>query len=46
LAGVVANVNKKDLAALEQEVVEQWQDFKENGNLIYRQRLVVASARK
>lgn len=46
LAGVVANAAEKDLAALERDVVEEWQDFEENGNLVYEQRMVVASARK
>jgi ubiquinone/menaquinone biosynthesis C-methylase UbiE len=46
LAGVVANADEEHLAALERDVVEEWQDFQENGNLIYQQRMVVASARK
>jgi hypothetical protein len=46
LAGVVAKVDEEVLAALEREVVEKWQDFKEDGTLMYQQRIVVASARK
>jgi hypothetical protein len=46
LAGLVAKVDEEVLAALELEVVEKWQDFEENGYLIYRQRMVIASARK
>jgi ubiquinone/menaquinone biosynthesis C-methylase UbiE len=46
LAGAVANVDDEDLAALEREVIEEWQDFEQNGNLMYQQRIVIASARK
>jgi ubiquinone/menaquinone biosynthesis C-methylase UbiE len=46
LAGVVANVDEDVLTALEREVVEKWQDFQEDGSLMYQQRMVVASARK
>lgn len=46
LAGVVAKVDEEDLTALEREVVEKWQDFEEDGTLMYQQRIVVASARK
>lgn len=46
LAGLVAKVDEEDLAALERDVVEKWQEFEENGTLMYQQRVVVASARK
>lgn len=46
LAGVVANVDEDVLTALEREVVETWQDFQDDGSLMYQQRMVVASARK
>jgi ubiquinone/menaquinone biosynthesis C-methylase UbiE len=46
LAGMVAKVNAEALAALERDVVKKWQDFEEDGNLMYQQRVVVASARK
>jgi ubiquinone/menaquinone biosynthesis C-methylase UbiE len=46
LAGMVANVDEDALAALERDVVKKWQDFEENGSLMYQQRIVVASARK
>ena len=46
LAGAVTNIDGEVLAALERDVVEEWQDFEENGNLIYQQRIVIASARK
>lgn len=46
LAGVVEKVDEEDLAALEREVVDKWQDFEEDGTLIYQQRIVVGSARK
>jgi len=46
LAGVVADVDKEVLAVLEREVVEKWQDFQEDGTLMYQQRIVLASARK
>ncbi len=46
LAGVVAKAEEEDLAALERDVVEKWQDFEEDGTLMYQQRIVVASARK
>lgn len=46
LAGMVAEVDEEVLAALEREVVEQWQEFEEDGTMNYRQRIVVAGARK
>jgi ubiquinone/menaquinone biosynthesis C-methylase UbiE len=46
LAGVVANADEKVLATLERDVVQKWQDFEEDGSLIYQQRVVVATARK
>jgi ubiquinone/menaquinone biosynthesis C-methylase UbiE len=45
LAGMVADADEDGLAALEREVVEKWQDFKDNGAMKYRQRIVLASAR-
>lgn len=46
LAGVVAEVDEEVLATLQREVVKEWQDFEEDGTLMYQQRIVVASARK
>ena len=46
LGGMVANVDEEALAALERDVVEEWQDFEADGSLTYHQRIVVASARK
>jgi ubiquinone/menaquinone biosynthesis C-methylase UbiE len=46
LAGMVAQADEENLAALEREVVEAWQEFEEDGNLRYRQRIVEANARK
>jgi len=46
LAGIVAKVDEEALAALERDIVKKWQDFEENGSMMYQQRIVVASARK
>lgn len=46
LAGMVAKVDEEVLAALEGEVVKRWRAFEEGGRLMYRQRIVVASARR
>jgi ubiquinone/menaquinone biosynthesis C-methylase UbiE len=46
LAGMVAKVDEEALAALEREIVKKWQDFEEDGSLMYQQRIVVASAWK
>jgi hypothetical protein len=46
LAAVVAQADEGDLAALEREVVNVWQEFEVDGNLRYLQRIVTASARK
>jgi ubiquinone/menaquinone biosynthesis C-methylase UbiE len=46
LAGMVAKVDEAARAALERDVVKQWQDFEEDGSLMYQQRIVVANARK
>jgi len=46
LVAVVAKADEEDLAALEREVVEKWQDVEENGASMFQQRIVVASARK
>ena len=46
LTRIAVEVDKDVLAALEREVVEAWQDFEEDGALMYQQRIVVASARK
>lgn len=45
LAGMVAKVDEDALAALERDIVKKWQDFEEDGRLMYQQRIVVASAR-
>ncbi len=46
LAGMVADADEETLAALEHDVVEKWQDFAADGDLMYQQRVVVGSARK
>lgn len=46
LAGMVAQADEEDLAALEHEIVEMWREFEEDGSLRYQQRMVEASARK
>jgi ubiquinone/menaquinone biosynthesis C-methylase UbiE len=46
LTGVVAKADEEGCASLEREVVEKWQDFKEDGTLMYQQRIVIASGRK
>jgi hypothetical protein len=46
LAGIVAKEDEEARTALEREVVNRWQDFEEDGNLMYQQRIVAASARK
>lgn len=46
LAGVVAQTDEEDLAALEREVIEVWREFEEDDSLRYQQRIVTASARK
>lgn len=46
LAGMVAQADDETLAALEREVVEAWQEYEEDGDLKYQQRIVEASAQK
>ena len=46
LAGVVAQVDDKSRAALEYEVVNEWQKFADNGGITYEQNITVATARK
>lgn len=46
LAAMVAQADEDDLAALEREVVEVWQESEQDGRLRYRQRIVEAIARK
>lgn len=46
LATMVANVNDRVRSALESDVVKKWQSSEKDGSLIYRQRIVEASARK
>jgi ubiquinone/menaquinone biosynthesis C-methylase UbiE len=46
LAGIVAQEDEEDLVALERQVLDKWQDFEQDGTLAYRQRIVIASARK
>jgi len=46
LAGMVTQADEEDLAALERDIVEAWQEFEEDGNLRYQQRIVEANARK
>lgn len=46
LAEMVAQAKAEDLAALEREVVEAWQEFEQDGVLMYRQRIVEAKAQK
>ena len=46
LAGMAAEADEDVRANLESDVVEAWQDFEDDGALTYRQRIVLASARK
>lgn len=46
LAGTVTQADEQALANLERDVVQGWQDFRENGSLMSQQRIVAASARK
>jgi hypothetical protein len=43
---MVTTVAEEALGALERDVVKKWQDFEEDGSLMYQQRIVVATARK
>lgn len=46
LFGVWSQVDEKVQKSLEQEIVEKWQDFEEDGSMQYRQRIVIAGGRK
>lgn len=46
LAAAVTQANDATIQALEDEVVDRWQDFEEDGVLMYKQRVVTAVARK
>ena len=46
LAGVVAQADEEEHAALERDIVAEWRDFEEDGAMTYQQRLVVVTARK
>jgi ubiquinone/menaquinone biosynthesis C-methylase UbiE len=46
LAGMVATVEEDNRAALEQEVVDAWQEFEKDGTLTYQQRVLTAIAHK
>jgi ubiquinone/menaquinone biosynthesis C-methylase UbiE len=46
LAEVVAKADEEERAALERDVVAEWQDFEEDGAMTYQQRIVVVTARK
>jgi ubiquinone/menaquinone biosynthesis C-methylase UbiE len=46
LAGVLAEADEEAKATLEENVVDQWQDFVDDGAFMYEQRLVTASAKK
>jgi SAM-dependent methyltransferase len=46
LAGIVAQADDESRAALERDVVSQWHEFVEDGNLVIQQQIVVATARK
>ena len=46
LAGAVAQMDDERRVALERQVVDAWQAFVEDGNLVLRQRVVVATAQK
>lgn len=46
LAEIILNTDNKTRIALEREVVKKWQNFEEDDSLKYKQRIVVASARK
>lgn len=46
LAGIVADSTEEARAALEREVLAGWADFEEADGMSYRQRVVIASARR
>jgi ubiquinone/menaquinone biosynthesis C-methylase UbiE len=46
LAGMVAKVDEEERAALERDVVAEWQDFEVDGAMTCQQRIVVVTARK
>ena len=46
LAGAVAEADAEARSALEREVVGGWQDFRKGEGMHYRQRVVIASARR
>lgn len=46
LSAAVAQADEKNCAALEYEVVNEWQKFVDNGGMTYEQNITVATARK
>jgi ubiquinone/menaquinone biosynthesis C-methylase UbiE len=46
LAGVVSKFDDKSCAALEYEVVNEWQKFSDNGGMRYEQKVTVVTAKK
>lgn len=46
LAGLVAEASDDERAALEHDVVAEWQDFEEDGAMTYQQDILVVTARK
>lgn len=46
LAAMAAQADEAELAALEREVVEAWQEFEGEGSLMYRQHIIEVTARK
>jgi SAM-dependent methyltransferase len=46
LAEVVAKADDKNCAALENEVVNKWKKFSENGGMKYKQQITVVTAKK
>ena len=46
LAGPVAKADREQLKSLERDVVARWQEFTDNGSMMLKLRIVVATARK
>ena len=46
LAGLVARADEGERAALERDVVAEWQEFEKDGAMTYQQPIVVVTARK
>ncbi len=46
MGGVVADVSEERQLALERDIVQKWQKFKQNGGMIYRQQVLTATGDK